>query len=316
MRWLFLLHQAPSSASRERVKTWRSLKRLGTLHYRNSVYVLPHSAERLEDFQWMCQQINDAGGNASVFVAEAENKEENQTLVRLFQEQVKEDYDEIRATVITLQARVNLASDDDHKIRAAFVKEANALSKRFQELEKIDFFAAPEGDSLRAALTALHASFTADRKALSTLPRRSPKEYQRRTWATREHIHIDRAASAWLIKRFIDRKATFVFAPVSGLPADVIPFDTVGAEFGHHSDFCTFETLLEVFFLRDAGLNRLAEIIHDIDLKDGKFKAAEAVGVDAAIRALSATLANDHATLAAASPIFDAFYQYFCSAEA
>src|SRR6185295_17180188 len=109
---------------------------------------------------------------------------------------------------------------------------------------------------------------------------RSTKDYQKKTWTTREGIHIDRLCSAWLIRRFIDRSAKFVFAPEKKLPANAIPFDVFGAEFSHHGEDCTFETLMKAFRIQDRALQNIAEIIHDIDLKDHKFGRVEASGLD------------------------------------
>lgn len=130
-------------------------------------------------------------------------------------------------------------------------------------------------------------------------------------WATRASIHIDRASSAWLIRRFIDPDASFVFvAGPHDVPDDATPFDMRGVEYGHHGADCTFETLLRRHDLLDPTLWRIAAIIHEADLEDGRYDAPEAAGLDVVLRGLSMTL-DDDAVLALTGPVFDGLYNYF-----
>ena len=129
-----------------------------------------------------------------------------------------------------------------------------------------------------------------------------------RRWVTRPRPHIDRVASAWLIKRFIDPEAAFVFAVPSEFPTDAIPFDAPGAELSHQGEDCTFETLIKRAHLRDRRLVRLAEVVHDADLRDGKYQHEEARGIDAAVRALLAASPDDHQVLAHGMALFEGLY--------
>jgi hypothetical protein len=119
---------------------------------------------------------------------------------------------------------------------------------------------------------------------------------------------VDRIASAWLIKRFIDPEATFVFADPADFPKSAIPFDTPGAELSHVGDDCTFETLLKRAGLRDRRLTRLAEIVHEADLRDGKFPRDEARGIDLVIRGLLAAHVDDHDVLTHGLALFEGLY--------
>jgi len=132
--------------------------------------------------------------------------------------------------------------------------------------------------------------------------------FQGKTWTTRKNIHIDRLCSAWLIRKFIDPKAKFVFASESRLPKNAIPFDVFGVEFSHHGEDCTFETLLKSFRIKDKVLDSLAHIVHDIDMKDHKFGRPEAAGLDMVVRSLSDSLKNDHKVLDVGSVMLDALY--------
>jgi hypothetical protein len=131
-------------------------------------------------------------------------------------------------------------------------------------------------------------------------------------WATRTGVHIDRAACAWLIRRFVDTEAEFVFVTdPDQVPADATPFDMRGAELGHHDGDCSFETILRRYELtQDAALRRIAEIVHEADLDDERFDAPEAPGLDAILRGLSMTGDDDH-TMAITRPVFDGLYAYY-----
>ncbi len=133
---------------------------------------------------------------------------------------------------------------------------------------------------------------------------------------TRRNLHIDRLASAWLIRQFIDKRPRFYFVAEAETVESAIAFDMYGAEFTHHGEDCTFETLLKRFGLNDIkGLRELAEIVHDIDLKDDKFHRLEAAGLNAIIIGMSATLRNDRKLLQQASVIFDGLYSLLSATE-
>jgi len=130
-------------------------------------------------------------------------------------------------------------------------------------------------------------------------------------WATRAGVHIDRAACAWLIRRFVDPAAEFLFvADPAQVPADATAFDMRGAELSHHGLDCTFETILRRRDLTDPVLWRLAQIVHEADLDDGRYDAPEAAGLDIALRGLT-LLGNDTRTLAVSDPLFDGLYEFY-----
>ena len=127
-------------------------------------------------------------------------------------------------------------------------------------------------------------------------------------WATREHCHVDRAACAWLIRRFVDPEAEFVFvSDPDEVPADATPFDMRGVELGHRDGGCSFEAFLAHYSLDDPALRRIAEIVHDADLDDDRYGAPESRGLDAVIRGLS-FVRDDHDLIDVTGPIFDGLY--------
>src|ERR1051325_5467903 len=286
MRWLFLVHQVRTPNSRERVRVWRLTRKAGALLYRNSVYVLPYGKERLEDFQWLCQQIRDSLGEASVFVSESTDERENQALLGLFRKARESDFNRLIDSAGKLSSRIRGAGEEQRlpgETLKSLAKEAAELEESFLETEKIDFFRHP---LKRKAKTAVDG-------------------------ATRKQIQIDRLCSAWLIRRFIDPKAKFIFAQESAMPAHAIPFDVFGAEFSHHGEECTFETLLRSFRIKEKALDSLAQIVHDIDMKDGKFNRPEAAGLDLVVRSLSDAIGDDHEVLRLGSVILDSLYSRF-----
>lgn len=313
MKWLFLVHRVQTRRSRDRVKVWRLTRKIGALLYRNSVYVLPYSKERLEDFHWLCQQIRDTGGDASVFFSEARDSREDASLVKLFRDSRAEDYAGIRKAAARCASRLRRA-ETERRLTAQSLRtlgrEVNQLSEQCAAVERIDFFPRHDGRSPRTVIDELARELreASPHAPATPLRRLDPSEFQGKTWATRSHIHIDRLCSAWLIKRFIDPKAKFVFAPEGSLPANAISFDSFGAKFSHHGEDCTFETLLKTFALKGGALSAIGEIVHDIDVKDAKYGRPEAAGVDAVVRALSAWLADDAKTLEVGSIILDALY--------
>lgn len=315
MKWLFLVHQVLTPNSRERVKVWRAIKKTGAVLYRNSVYILPYSKERLEDFQWVCQQINDSRGEASIFISSAENKKEDALMRAAFRKARDEEYASLLKSSEQLRNRIQTKNRKvlTSIMRKRFEKEGKQLREAFDEIQSLDFFADSHPKKLQQVLAEISKWLSTDVEIskLEPIRIRSAKDYQKKIWTTREGIHIDRLCSAWLIRRFIDRSAKFVFAPEKKLPANAIPFDVFGAEFSHHGEDCTFETLMKAFRIQDRALQEIAEIIHDIDLKDHKFGRPEASGLDLVIRSMSDLIHDDHQFLEIGSSILDGLYQHF-----
>jgi len=316
MKWLFLVHQLQTPNSRERVKVWRLTKKVGAVLYRNSVYALPYSQECLEDFQWLCQQIKDVRGEASVFVSEADNEKEDRSLRALFRRTREEEYTALLSASERLLERIRRSKElrqlsQQSKTLAKGLKQ---LNDSFAEIQRIDFFGTPLRKKVHSTLAQIKdlLSSSAPQPESPARPKRYARNaFQGKVWTTREHIHIDRLFSAWLIRRSIDPKAKFVFMPENKLPKNAIPFDVFGAEFSHHGEDCTFETLLKSFQLKDKALAAIAEIVHDIDMKDQKFGRPEAAGLDAIVRALADALQDDHKMLEVGSTILDALYGYY-----
>jgi hypothetical protein len=303
---LLLLIGLPPTPSSLRVRVWRRLRSLGAVPLKRSAYLLPDTPERYEDFQWLAQEIQRDGGDATLIrVQQIENVGPGDVL-RLFHEPRDRDYRQLAVRYRKVLQRLDRKSETT---LARVGDELARLSKDHQRIRDIDFFDAPGGAEVRRVEEAI---------AMRTRRPESPRVVERpsldltkvrgRRWVTRPRPHVDRIASAWLIKRFIDADAVFVFAPPAEFPADAIPFDAPGVELSHQGEDCTFETLVRRARLRDRRLTRLAEVVHEADLRDGKYPHEEARGIDVAIRALLAASADDHAVLAHGVALFEGLY--------
>ena len=287
-KWVLLTHQIPPQPSGFRVKVWRKLQELGAIAVRNSVYVLPGSPEALEDFQWLRQEIADAGGDATVFTADAVSGAEDQEIVRAFQEARDRDYAAILEELHRLEKAC--AKGAGRSLSANLAK----LSRRLEAVVAVDFFEAPKRAEALATLQRCEKLLQSPKPALKAICIPDPSAYRKQRWVTRKRPHIDRLASAWLIRRTIDPEAQFAFVEEGAkLRKGDVPFDMFGVDFGHHGDDCTFETLRKVFGLKDPALEVIARIVHDADLKDGKFGRRDTEGIEKAIRALGSQLPDD-----------------------
>jgi hypothetical protein len=303
---LLLLIGLPPQPSSLRVRVWRRLRSLGAVPLKRSAYLLPDTPERYEDFQWLAQEIERGGGDATLIrVQQIENVSEADVL-RLFHEPRDQDYRHLAGRYRkVLQSLEKKSASRSARLQEELVQ----LAKDHQRIRDIDFFDAPGGAEVRRLEEAIAMRTRRPESARREKPPALDLAGLRgRRWVTRPRPHVDRIASAWLIKRFIDTEAEFLFVPPSEFPADAIPFDAPGVELSHHGEDCTFETLVKRVGLRDRRLRRLAEIVHEADLRDGKFPHEEARGIDVSVRALLAASPDDYQVLAQGMALFEGLY--------
>ena len=267
--WLLLVFSLPAKNASQRVEIWRKLQRYGVLPMRSSGHVLPNSEINRERMEWLATTIRTYKGQASVVQVQGFDNLPPEQLKRLFVEARSRDYQKLLH-----EAKKILALSASRRPSGRL----NRIRRRFLEIQDIDFFGSP----LRAKLESVLAH--ADEAATAKTDRKGkPKssEYVNRVWMTRPRPGIDRVSSAWLIRRFIDPRARFVYGAESSTHPDAIPFDMFGSQgFGHRGEDCTFETLVNQFAIRDGKVKRIAQFIHDADLGDEKFGRAEGLGLD------------------------------------
>jgi len=303
---ILLLVGVPPTPSSLRVRVWRRLRSLGAVPLKRSAYLLPDTPERYEDFQWLAQEIEREGGEATLIRIQQIENISPENVQRLLHEPRDHDYRQLAARY----RKVLQSLDKKPAVKGARLPEDLAhLAREHQRIRDIDYFDAPSGAEVRR-LEEVIAMRTRRQEPVHREERR-PLDLaglRGRRWVTRPRPHIDRIASAWLIKRFIDPDAEFLFAPPAEFPKDAIPFDAPGVELSHQGEDCTFETLVKRARLRDRRLARLAEIVHEADLRDGKYPHEEARGIDVAVRALLAASPDDRQVLAQGMTLFEGLY--------
>jgi hypothetical protein len=270
-RWFMLAFTLPTRRASQRVEVWRKLQRYGAVPLGNSGYLLPNNPFNRERFEWLAQMIRKHAGEASVVSVQSIDNLSTPQLVARFTEARTRDYRELIREV------QKLSSVARHKRPPGRISR---LRERFREIMEIDFFGSP----LQKRVEDLLAQADAVPELGEKLPKTNPKHYVERLWVTRPRPGIDRSASAWLIRRFIDTKARFAFAKEGDVPRDAVPFDMFQGGFGHRGEDCTFETLRKEFRIRDARVVAIGEMVHDADLSDGKFGRKEAFGVDEVLK--------------------------------
>ena len=298
-RWLLLFHQLPPKPAYLRVKIWRRLQSIGAVALKNAVYALPATADALEDLQWLRREIVDGGGEASICEARLIDGVTDEEARGLFLAARDDDY-----RGIIDEARQLDPESGDARTRLA------RLRRRFDEVRRIDFFGSEGREAADGLLSEIEQKLGEGGEAAmpSTL-----SELKGRVWVTRRGVQVDRIASAWLIRRFIDATARFKFVAPQGYTPEPgeIRFDTFDGEFTHEGDRCTFEVLTLRLGRDDPALVAIAEIVHDIDLKDGKFGRPEASGLALAFAGIGSGETTDEDRLEKGRALLDGLYRHF-----
>ena len=297
--WLLLLFSLPTKRGTERVAVWRRLKKIGAVQITTSTYLLPDVPAQYEQFQWLAQQIRDYGGDATLIRAQEIEGLTRDKVVSLFNTARDKEYVDLKKALQKLLSGRRKSSAD---LAAA---DLERLTKQFRDLRAIDFFESARGHEVAMLLRSAEGP-----KHTPKLQILNAKQYQRKTWLTRPRPEIDRVGSAWLIAKFIDPKAKFVFAPTARAIPGAIPFDMIDAEFSHHGEDCTFETLRKRFGIQDKVVHKIGEMIHDADLDDAKFQRVECVGIDRLLKGWRKQGLKDQEILRRGFECFDALYAF------
>jgi hypothetical protein len=295
LSWLLLLHQLPAKPAYARVKLWRRLQALGAVAVKNAVYALPASSGAQEDFEWALKEITAADGEGMIVEARLIDGLSDDAVRGLFNSAREADYR-------TLAKEIRAMEKEPAPAQVA------RLRAEATRIAAIDFFGANGREDVEARLAALAAPDTAPVRATKPLVSGSGH-----VWVTRRQVHVDRIGSAWLIRRFIDPDATFKFVPAKGYKpkSGELRFDMFEAEYTHEGDRCTFEVLLHKSGLDEPALTAISEIVHDIDLKDGKFARAEAGGIAALIDGLAQADLSDQERVERGAQLFENLYDLF-----
>ena len=297
--WLLLLFSLPTNRNTERVAVWRRLKKIGAVQIKTSTYLLPDEPAQYEQFQWLGQQVRDYGGDSTLVRAQEIEGLTREKVISLFNAARDKEYADLRKA---LQGFISRRRKSDAEFAAA---ELERLTKQFRELRQIDFFDSPRGHDVAMLLRRAEGP-----RRLAKLQTLDVRQYRGKTWLTRPRPEIDRVGSAWLISKFIDPQAKFVFAPTAQALPEAIPFDMLDAEFSHHGNCCTFETLAKRFAIADKAVAKIGEMIHDADLDDAKFQRVECVGIDRVLKGWAREAVPDDEILRRGFECFDALYAF------
>ena len=308
MGWMVFSYSLPSkSSSSPRVTLWRRLQRLGAVTPKAGVYVLPDRDECVEAFQWLAQEVQQAKGEAVVMRVERFEGLSDPQIIELFRDSCRKRYSMIETEAAELGK--DLRSTKKSTNSAELLERLEKLRKKYAEVAQVDFFESPEGSTVALKLRGIQQAL---RQGTSSALKVSPvtlSDYRDKRWVTRPRPHVDRLACAWLIRQFIDPKAVIRYSTQP--EPDEIAFDMRGAEFGHTGDLCTFETMISAFSLKEPALRLVAEIIHDIDIRDGRYARPEIGGIDIVLKGWLLAGLLDSELEARGVALFDGLYTAF-----
>lgn len=307
--WLLLVVSLPTQGATARMRIWRTLKANGCMALRDGAYLLPSGAQREQVLQDLADECVREGGSAWLMRVQPRSAAEDSAYRDLFDR--SEDYAELRKAW----------KEANRGLSSLAAPELTRLQRRLQRdydaVRTIDFFPGEASVEADAAWTDFNQrvdrvlSPDEPHETKGGVPRLDASRYQGRTWATRQRLWVDRVASAWLIRRFIDREARFRWlANASDCPKKALGFDFDGATFTHVGERVTFETLLASFGLEeDAALVRLGALVHQLDV--GGEPVPEASGFEAVMAGTRERLSDDDALLAEMSQVLDSLYAHF-----
>lgn len=311
-------YSVPSRPVSNRMKIWRRLMQAGALPFKGAGYILPYSEEHYEFCQWLVSEVVGMGGEAAfVYVKKIETMYDKE-VIDLFNKQRDRDYRDIYKRIEGFERKIqNIKKGSTIQVNKKLFEQFSKLSKDFDAIKRKDFFSSKTGTILKKRLEALQTELKDIDRIYVGL--RSPKvitkhikNYQGKTWVTRKMPFVDRMASAWLIRKFIDPRASFKFInerEVAYLGKDMIAFDVMGGEFTHIGDMCTFEVLIKSFNLVDRRIKKIAAIVHELDIKDDKFKTPEAKGIEEILVGIRKTSKSDLEALERGIDVFEMLYE-------
>jgi hypothetical protein len=322
LEWLLLFYSIPANPVNNRVRIWRKLLKIGAVQLKGGVYILPFTEEHHEALQWLLSELSGLKGEGLLIKTDSIEPLSPEEIIALFNEQRRQEYQDLAPKFDAFSARIrNLQVGGKDKKPASLFKPYEKLRNDFDLVQHRDFFSSDKGVELAAQIQAIRVQldeFATIRKgqkerAVTDLPGgKTVRDYSGMTWLSRTRPFVDRMASAWLIRRFIDTNATFAFREEPGLQElnkdKEVSFDVRNGDFTHVDDLCTFEVLLKSFGLEGKALTYLSEIVHDIDIKDGKFGVPEAHTVEMILKGIRNRALSDNETLEQGMAIFEALY--------
>lgn len=306
--WLLLIHQIPPEPNALRVKIWRRLQQVGAVAIKQSVYAMPLSEQSREDLSWILREIVEGGGDGSISEVRFVEGLTDEQVIALFQGARKADYEKIIREAGQLLNELSSGPGVSQNPAGKVMK----VKRRLDEVMSIDFFQAQERDTARILIQDLTAHVSGSKSA-ATAGTEEIDNLKGKIWLTRQNLFVDRIACGWLIRRLVDSEAVFKFVrgPRYVPRPGELRFDMFDGEFTHEGDRCTFEVMIQRLHLQDQALVPMAEVVHDIDLKDDKYGRCETAGFNALLTGLIASFADDEQRMEEGLRLFENLYAYF-----
>lgn len=318
--WLLFFYTIPAIPVNSRVKIWRKLLKAGAVQLKGGVYILPCSDEHREALQWLLAELPAMRGEGLLVKTGSIEPLQHQDIIELFNEQRRQQYQQIADTIEAFAGRIqNVHKGGKEKKNTSLFKQYEKIQAEFQGVQRLDFFQSNRGQELAKEVTAIRRQLdelTAEEKGRLKYPatnhpgKSRTEDYTGLIWVTRKRPYVDRMACAWLIRRFIDPQATFSFKEEVEMAeidhAQEVSFDVRGGVFTHIDDMCTFEVMLQSFAIEDMAVQRIARIVHDIDMKDDKFQTLEGQGLEMILKGFRNQALSDSATLEKGIAVFEA----------
>ncbi|MBI4838854.1 MAG: chromate resistance protein [Nitrospirae bacterium] len=314
--WLLFFYSVPSKPVNLRMKVWRRLAKAGAAPLKGSVYILPYNEEHLEFCQWLVSEINSMNGEGAFVRTDRVETIDTEGIMDLFANLRGKDYKTIDRGLDEFERKLNsIKKGTGIQSIKKLPEQFNKLRRTFEEMRKIDFFTSKAGTALKRRLDALQSDMKGitktDIRQAAAVVSRSIEDYQGKTWVTRERPFVDRMASAWLIKKFIDKKAAFRFIKekdITAMDKNSIAFDIRGGMFTHAGDMCTFEALVKSFGFKDKTIKKIAAVVHELDIKDEKYKNLEARGIEDILAGIRKSSKNDAEMIERGINVFEMLY--------
>lgn len=307
MAWVVFIYSLPGGqSSGPRVSIWRRLQRLGAVSPRGGVHVLPAIDDCVEALHWLAQEVQQSDGEPLIMRVDEFEGLSDQELTDLFRKQSEAQYDELEAEIKEIESRYRKRLAAEEKLRAK--SEIQRLRKKHSEIRRTDFFDTAAGLRVNAQLAQLEKGLEKEAEDSPQIQKVRVQDFQGKIWVTRPRPHVDRLACIWLIRRFIDGSATILFA--QSIADGEIGFDFKrGGTFGHVGNLCTFEVITNAFGLADPGLKTIAEIVHEIDIRDGIYWHPELSGIDSVLKGWLQTDMSDSELEEHGCALFEGLYQ-------
>jgi hypothetical protein len=316
--WILFFYTVPSKPVSNRMKVWRKLLKAGAVQLKGAVYILPFKDEHYELLQWLVSEIAEMRGEGAFTRIEHIDTMTDSEIIALFDRQRANDYRTIERAMGDLEGRLSsIRQGGKPQNTKGLSDQFSRLLKEFEEVKRMDFFSSKYGDALHKRIKSVDeelkklSGIKTTKQSHATISPRATDRYQGKVWVTRKKPFVDRMASAWLIKRFIDKSAAFDFIDernVDAVGRNSIIFDIRGGEFTHIGDLCTFEVLVKTFGLEDKTIKKMAEIVHDLDTKDEKYNSKEARGLEDILIGIRKTAEDDRDALEKGMQVFEMLY--------